>query len=354
MPKPIIEDFVTVLDKDNTEPLFDLAWGAFKVPGEDAVAKTPAEGREALDAYSRPEVDALVASITIPDELTTDELAAINGANAPDGVNVFATMDDLPKSGRTLLTEDTTWYIDGTLGSDSNDGLSSGVGAFATIQRAVDVICGLYDLGSYQPTISVADGTYTAGVVLRAYVGQNAPIIQGNATTPANVVISTPDAACFSNSALCPWIIKDMKLTTSGSHSCLFANTPASTIRFSGIDFGATGSSHIEPSDGALIYCDGDYTISGSAIKDHIRAARGGTCTVLPEINVTITGTPNFTRFISAYTLSNVRYSPTISGSATGTRYYVLQNAVIDVFGNTTTYLPGDKEGIIEEGGVYT
>ena len=62
MPKPVLVDFATILDKENMEPLFDLAWGALKVPDEDAVAKTPAEAREALGLYSSDEVDALIAA----------------------------------------------------------------------------------------------------------------------------------------------------------------------------------------------------------------------------------------------------------------------------------------------------
>ena len=63
MPKPVLTDFATILDKENMEPLFDLAWGALKVPTEDAVAKTPAEAREALGLYSSDEVDALLAAL---------------------------------------------------------------------------------------------------------------------------------------------------------------------------------------------------------------------------------------------------------------------------------------------------
>jgi len=63
MPKPVLTDYVTILTKENMEPLFELAWGAFKISGEDAVANTPAEGRAALDVYSKAEIDALLANL---------------------------------------------------------------------------------------------------------------------------------------------------------------------------------------------------------------------------------------------------------------------------------------------------
>ena len=60
MPRPNLTDFATILDNENMGPLFDLAWGAFKVPTEDAVVKSPAEAREALELYTQGEVDDLI------------------------------------------------------------------------------------------------------------------------------------------------------------------------------------------------------------------------------------------------------------------------------------------------------
>ena len=64
MPKPVIEDFATILTKENMGPLFDTVWDAL------AAAKTPEEARgaAALNVYSKDEVytqdetDALVTS----------------------------------------------------------------------------------------------------------------------------------------------------------------------------------------------------------------------------------------------------------------------------------------------------
>ena len=80
MPKPVLTDFATILDKENMEPLFDLAWGALKVPDEDAVAKTPAEAREALGLYSSDEVDALISAFGA---------ASYETATATDGQQIW-------------------------------------------------------------------------------------------------------------------------------------------------------------------------------------------------------------------------------------------------------------------------
>jgi len=110
MPKPALTDFATILDKENMEPLFDLAWGALKVPDEDAVAKTPAEAREALGLYSSDEVDALISAFgvasyetaTATDGQTVWQLASeptlelsvqINGVTMTDGVDYTVAAD---------------------------------------------------------------------------------------------------------------------------------------------------------------------------------------------------------------------------------------------------------------------
>jgi len=104
MPKPALTDFATILDKENMEPLFDLAWGALKVPDEDAVAKTPAEAREALGLYSSDEVDALIVAFgaaSYETALATDGQTVWQLSSAPtlelsvyiNGVNMTRDVD---------------------------------------------------------------------------------------------------------------------------------------------------------------------------------------------------------------------------------------------------------------------
>ena len=91
-------------------------------------------------------------------------------------------------SGRELLTATRTYFVNASTGNDNNTGLSSG-DAFATIQKAVDSTAEL-DRGTYEVTISVADGTYAA-VVLKQCLGSAPVNIIGNLTNPEDVHITT-------------------------------------------------------------------------------------------------------------------------------------------------------------------
>ena len=94
---------------------------------------------------------------------------------------------------REVLTANRTYYINPSSGSDSNDGLSPGAGAFATIQKGVDTVTSL-DLSIYDATIQLEDDTYSITdsdrVVLGPYVtGGGVAKLIGNPTTPTNVLL---------------------------------------------------------------------------------------------------------------------------------------------------------------------
>jgi hypothetical protein len=254
---------------------------------------------------------------------------------------------------REVLTANRTYYVR-TDGSDSNTGLANTAGgAFLTIQKAVDVVSTL-DINSKTVTIQVADGTYTGAVNLKNVIGCAAAgdlTIQGNAGTPANVVISTTGADCIKAVGLnTPWYVKDMKLTAATSGNCIAAENGA-YIQFANIDFGtvAAGNRHLRAADHGMVVCAGNYVISGGA-TNHIVAV-DGTVRVASR-TVTISGTPAFTAFVNAFAggVAFV-YSNTFSGSATGSRYSAATNGVIYTLGAT---LPGDAAGSTATGGQYT
>jgi len=118
-------------------------------------------------------------------------------------------------------TEARTWYVDASLGTDGfGKGVSSGAGAFRTIQYAYDQ---LPDVINHEQVIQLADGTYNdnylpsttsvelprpailfgRGKTITARTQKNGNtlnggiILKGNTTTPANVVIEPTDTYSY-------------------------------------------------------------------------------------------------------------------------------------------------------------
>lgn len=281
----------------------------------------------------------------------TDDHHAKSHVHTGDGSGTvaYSSLSGRPTI-REVLTATRTYYVR-TDGSDSNTGLTNtSGGAFLTIQKAVDTIATL-DISGYTVTIQVADGTYTGTVSLKNVVGAANPgnlVIQGNNSTPANVVISTTSNNCFFASGVnATWDIKDMKLTTTTSGSCISASL--SKIRFGNIEFGACATYHISTNGtGTLAEALSNYTVNGGA-------TRHWSSIVLSEIRVqsitiTLSGTPAFTDWAHTETAAvQLVNANTYSGSATGKRYNVAQNSV--VFSGAT--LPGDVAGTTATGGQY-
>jgi hypothetical protein len=249
-------------------------------------------------------------------------------------------------SGRTKLTADRTLYVL-TTGSDSNDGLANTAGgAFLTIQKAVDTIVNTLSLSGHTVTIQIGDGTYTASVVLPPLPDYGAVILQGNASTPSNVLISTTGDAILAVGAGSKWTVKDFKVTSSAGNGLIA--TEFGEIHFSNIVFGACAIRHIYANTPSLIWADGNYSIVGGA-GGHMQADFSGVILVYSK-TVTITGTPAFSAaFAVAATGHIYLVGNTYSGSATGQRYSALMNGVIQ--SNVT--LPGSIAGVTATGGQY-
>lgn len=255
---------------------------------------------------------------------------------------------------REVLTANRTYYVR-TDGSDSNTGLTnSSGGAFLTIQKALDVTETI-DLNGYTVTVQIGDGTYTAPITVPKLTGQgevNNLIIQGNTTTPANVLISVSSgnaAVQVGPGAMVE--LKGMKLASS---------TAAGIRCFSGgqawlssVHYGACSTEQIMVEGGAYVWVENAYTIAGGA-ANHMRVYTNATMAVA-GITVTVTGTPAFSwAFAVVEAGAAVECGGlTFSGSATGTRYSVTSNGSCNTAGGGASYFPGDVAGSTATGGQY-
>jgi hypothetical protein len=250
--------------------------------------------------------------------------------------------------GRDVLAANRTYYVRSD-GSDGNDGLSnSSGGAFLTIQKAINVVAAL-DLNGKAVTIQVGSGTYSAGVsVSTAFVG-GVPLLQGDAATPGNVVISvTGNAIHVSNGA--ELSVGGFKLMTATAGNGL-NTTGAGRINVVGkMEFGACATAHMHSSYAGQIAVSADYAISGGALYHWWSETAGGSIAVIGR-TVTLSGTPAFTAFANATIVAQiVAVSNTYSGTATGSRYSATLNGVILSAGAT---LPGNAAGATATGGQY-
>lgn len=140
---------------------------------------------------------------------------------------------------RTALLADTTYYVR-TDGNDSNTGLANTAGgAFLTAQRAITKVYGEIDLNGFNVTIQLADGTYNGAVVVDGPpVGKGTVTLQGNVTTPANVVLNNSSGSAITVQSGARLNLSSFKVTASAS-GVLYQLGASGTG--TGLDFGTCG-----------------------------------------------------------------------------------------------------------------
>jgi hypothetical protein len=260
---------------------------------------------------------------------------------------------------RQPLLANTTYYV-ATTGSDSNDGLTPGT-PWLTLQKAWNYIQNSVNLNGFTATVSVANGTYTAGLlasgaVTGAGTQGNAVIFQGNTVTPASCLISVTNGNCISAVNNAAFTVKGFKLaaTGTGNNGCGIQSSSGSYIAQQSIDFGACGTAHMLAQNSSSIVSAGGYTISGSA-PYHAYAQISSYIQITGPMTVSITGTPAFSSAFARASLVSVvsSFSVTYSGSATGSRYQADANGVVNTASSGATFLPGNAAGTTPSGGQY-
>jgi len=250
--------------------------------------------------------------------------------------------------GREVLVANRTYYVR-TDGSDGNNGLSNtSGGAFATLQKAIDVATGL-DFSIYAVTIQLADGTYATGGLFST--SPNGPIvINGNSTTPANVVVQAANPI----RATCPVKLTLQNFECQASSVGIWSNAPGADITIgTGMRISGSGVAMSADVTGAILRkAATTLTISGN--KSAWLLVGGNAQVLFIGGAVTFSGTPTWGSYGigfnsgGAITLNGV----TLSGSAIGLRYYGTTNAVLNTGGAGTpsTYFPGSSDGLKESG----
>lgn len=279
-------------------------------------------------------------TVAVADQVDADFNAVVNAINT---------------SVRTMLGATTTFYVSPTGQDVAGAGLSVANPA-ATMTYVLNLLRGSYDLGMQQAVIQLANGTYTESVVNSGtVVGQQfagSLLIQGNMASPGLVIWNGDPCFRGTNGGLTS--IQGVTMQSSVSQ-CLVSEHHART-NFTNVSFGATpNGSHIIGARGGVVVATGNYTISGSA-QTHVRALEAGEVlidsppgdyagygTVVGVPTVTLTGTPAFSvAFAFASNSAVVRIGAAFSGAAAaGPQGNLRYNAVLNIIGQGTSYLPG-------------
>lgn len=262
------------------------------------------------------------------------------------------TVEDAGFAPRIVLSAPTTYYV-ATSGNDSNPGT---IGSpWLTIQHALNYVKQYVDTAGYAVTISVGDGTYAENVTVSGnFTGGGTVTIQGNTTTPANCNITPASSDAISLSLGARLSIAGFKINASSGNSincgpgCIA--TIAGNMNFAAC---ASTSAHLYANFGGQIINSSNYTISAGGGM-HVRSFVGG---IIQAENRTyvLSGTPAFVNsFANASNGGIIEiYNAVFSGAATGSRYSVAINGIIDTGGGGASYLPGNSAGSDATGGQY-
>jgi hypothetical protein len=259
---------------------------------------------------------------------------------------------------RIRLKAATTFFLSPT-GSDDADGLTDKT-PWSTLQHAYDTVKNNYDLAGFPVTIHLADGTYGSQhgkdnvVFCDGYiVGQVGNVtFQGNPTHPEKVVIFAKSNNIFEimNTRA---HIDGMTLTGTGSTVGLLSYFGA-RVTFTNLIFGPMGTGIHLSAFGGIIIAQSNYSITGGA-GYHMLSNTPGSRIHIDTRTVTISNSPAFTAaFATAENLAMISaYGNKFPGTAaTGTRYIVNMNSIIQVSGGAD-YFPGNAAGAAATGGQY-
>lgn len=253
---------------------------------------------------------------------------------------------------REVLTANRTYYVR-TDGNDTNTGLANSPGgAFLTLQKAINTIAAL-DLAIFNITVEVAPGTYTSGLVVSGpWLGSGDVTVVGAPASPASTSIAPASGSCIT-------IVNGGRLRVSGlrlAASVGYAVAAQSNARVNvvgAIELGACGAGHFLVSNYSQLFIESiAYAVTGGAPYHMLVEAFSSARQTLST--VTLTGTPAFSQaYVRCSTSTCTFFSNTFSGAATGSRYAVVDNGIVNVFGAGVSHFPGNAAGTLSTQGQY-
>ena len=260
---------------------------------------------------------------------------------------------------REKLESDRTYYVR-TDGNDANTGLDdSPGGALLKIQRALDIICDTLDVPQgVTVTVQIGNGVFPGSFGRTApHVGGGAIVIQGNASSPASVILQGDSASQGVAHASGGFRMTVRGVEMTNAHSALFYARWGGQIDFENVRCASAVGGHILVSFDGVVRAIGNYTIVGGGAY-HFHAHNGAIrC---QGVTAPVVGTPHFTQqFANANSGGSVLINgSSFPGAATGRKYFAETGGQIftgAISGGVAPLddLPGSLPGVLATGGVY-
>lgn len=257
------------------------------------------------------------------------------------------------------LERNTSVYVRKT-GSDSNPGTLEA--PFLTINKALQYVCENYNMSGFKFVADVGEGEFDEDVQIPSFTATTGFIeIKGvkGKTIVKGCLYTTVPTGRVSVDGLS---IEDAGRSTPGSsgYGGIFITSTGqinlyNTKLNSTVQDGRSVAAIRATGGGAVIIREGNE-IAGS--YTNVFFIDGGTAQIFKDVTVTnVTASSAFASatnlgIISSNAAANGGINPVFKGNATGRRYAVTANAIINVKGGNN-YFPGNQEGIAANGGQY-
>lgn len=306
----------------------------------------------------------------IPLDITTGSMQCF----AYDGTKFqLAWVQRPPTTAMTYLQAPLNLFVNGSTGSDANDGLSAtvtgGHGPFATIQKAADTTA-LFNLNGFNINVAVANGTYTQ-VNLPNTSGSGSVIYTGNTGSPASCAITKVNGSTVKMISGGSYTFNGFATNASGSVAgdgiCGFVISRG-TMTLGNINFNGAVGAHIQVTNGGLVTnaalgsvwnvnsgCAGNAFIGGAFIScfslGNAQSNSSGGPAIVGAGGLTFNIGFIDASFLSVFLLTY----QSISGFATiaAFRYNVTSNSIVTSGAGGPTYWPGSATGNASTGGQY-
>ncbi len=270
----------------------------------------------------------------------------------------------LPRTQRWQAPGGVTLNVDPVLGSDSNDGLATGVGnALLTTQAALNILLYQVDCRGGAPTILLANGTYSGSAALvtggGAILGNTEITIKGNAGQAASVLWQVPASGTAIGFFIKDYLALELdNMTISGASGTIGIQVGQFGILDvgPGVVFGSfSGGTHISIFQGGSGNAVGSYSIAGSA-NFHLLVQNDGQWnfgSTAPNVSTGLT----FTYFVlGLYGASINASSVSFAGGGVGTvttatKFLMQYGSNLETQGtDPNTIFPGNTNGQVQLG----